>query len=215
MASTENADGMTEELKRHLISCENAMHTASQILAEHDFPRDTRTLTVIGFISVLIEHQESILLLIIHDNAGSASALVRPVVEGAFRALWINRSATDAEVKRFNETDAIGLTFDAVAVALDNAYGGDGMFQSLKTRTWKALNSFTHGGMHQIRRRFVKGELANDYSEEDLREITTLGTLVVLLTLSLFLERYGHDNSVNRIQNILKNFDPETGAFAS
>ncbi|HEX7730835.1 MAG TPA: hypothetical protein VF392_17525, partial [Terracidiphilus sp.] len=115
MASTENADGMTEELKRHLISCENAMHAASQILAGHDFPRDTRTLTVIGFISVLIEHQESILLLIIHGNTGSASALVRPVVEGAYRALWINRAATEAEVKRFNEADDIDLSFADIA----------------------------------------------------------------------------------------------------
>ncbi len=206
---------MTEDLKRHVICCENAMHTATQFLAEHDFPTDSRTLTVIGFISVLVEHQESILLLIIHGNAGSASALVRPVVEGAFRALWINRPATDAEVKRFNEKDAIDLKFADLAAALDNAYGGGGMFQSFRTRTWDPLNSFTHGGMHQIRRRFVKGEVANDYSEQDLREIATLVTLVVLLTISLFLEKHGHASSVNRIQNILRDFDPEMGASSS
>lgn len=206
---------MTEELKKHLICCENAMHTATQILAGHEFPTDPRTLTVIGFISVLVEHQESVLLLITHGNAGSASALIRPVVEGGFRALWINRPATDAEVKRFNEKDAIDLKFADVAVALDNAYGGGGMFQSFKTRAWDPLNSFTHGGMHQIRRRFVKGELGNDYSEGDIREITSLVTLVVLLAISLFLEKYGHESSVSRIQCLLKSFDPGAGASAS
>lgn len=212
--STEVPDAMTDELKRHLICCENAMHTATQLLAEHEFPTDPRTLTVIGFISVLVEHQESILLLIVHGNPGSASALVRPVVEGAFRALWINRPATDDEVMRFNDKDALNLKFADVASALDNAYGGCGMFQSFKTRTWGPLNSFTHGGMHQIRRRFANGDLANDYSEEDLREISTLVTLVALLTISLFLEKHGHASSVNRIQNILTDFDPGTGASA-
>lgn len=191
------------------------MHTATQILSRHEFPSDPRTLTVIGFISVLVEHQESILLLMIHGNAGSASALVRPVVEGAFRALWINRAATEAEVKKFNEKDAIDLSFEKLAAALDDAYGGDGMFQSFKTRTWKALNSFTHGGMHQIGRRFVKQEIANDYSEQDINEITTVVTLVVLLAISLFLEMHGHATSVNKIESVLKTFDPEMGAFAS
>ena len=213
--STETVDGMTEELKKHLICCENAMHSATQVLAQHAFPTDPRTLTVIGFISVLVEHQESILLLIVHGNTGSASTLVRPVVEGAFRALWINRAATDAEVKRFNERDVIDLKFGDVAAALDNTYGGSGMFQSFKTRTWGPLNSYTHGGMHQIWRRFNKGEVANKYSEEDIREITTLVTLVVLLTISLFLEKHGHASSVNRVRAILRGFDPEMGASAS
>jgi len=94
---------MTDDLKAHLIRCEKAVQSAKPILGKHGFPDDYRTVTVIGFISVLIEHQESVLLLVMHDNAGSAAALVRPIVEGAFRGLWINLPATDEEVKKFNE----------------------------------------------------------------------------------------------------------------
>src|SRR5258708_15299183 len=85
---------MTNKLKEHLIRCEKAMQFAKPILGEHGFPDDHRTVTVIGFISVLVEHQESVLLLVMHEKVGSASALVRPVVEGAYRAMWINLPAT-------------------------------------------------------------------------------------------------------------------------
>lgn len=105
-------------LKEHLIRCEKAMQSAKPILGRHGFPDDHRTVTVVGFVSALIEHQESILLLVIHENAGSASALVRPVVEGAYRALWINLPATNEEVEKFNEKDKIDLEFGEIAAVL-------------------------------------------------------------------------------------------------
>jgi hypothetical protein len=50
-----------------------------------------------------------------HEKVGSASALVRPVVEGAYRALWINLPAADEEVKKFNKKDTIDLEFGEIA----------------------------------------------------------------------------------------------------
>ena len=199
---------MTEELKDHLIRCEKAMQSAKPILGKHGFPTDNRTLSVIGFISVLIEYQESILLLVMHDQAGSASALMRPVVEGAYRALWINVPATDVEVEKFNKKDKIEPEFGAIATALDNTYGTEDFFQDFKTRSWKHLNSFTHVGMHQIGRRFVKHEVANNYIEEEIYEMTTSVTTIVLLTISFFLKRYGHTDSGDQIQALLTTYGP-------
>lgn len=68
------------------------MQSAKPILGKPSFPDDHRTVTVIGFISVLVEHQESVLLLAMNQKAGSP-VLVRPVVEAAYRALWINLPA--------------------------------------------------------------------------------------------------------------------------
>jgi hypothetical protein len=199
---------MVDNLREHLIDCEKAMQSAKPILAIHRFPADPRTLTVIGFISVLIEHQESILLLATHNLAGSASALFRPVVEGAYRALWINLPATDAEVKRFNEKDKIDPGFGDIAMALDNAYGMGDFFQDFKTRAWKHLNSYTHGGMHQIGRRFLKNEVANNYSEDEIYEMTTSVTTIVLLAISIFLKKHGHAASGDEIQNLLETYGP-------
>lgn len=199
---------MTEKLREHLIRCETAMQSVKPILAKHSFPTDPRTLTVIGFISVLVEHQESILLLVMHDKGGSASALVRPVVESAFRALWINFPATDADLKKFNEKDKIELEFGEIAAAIDNAYSTGDFFQDFKTRTWRCLNSYTHGGMHQIGRRFLKNELANNYSEEEIFEITTTVTTIVLLAISCFLKKHGHAGSGDQIQALMETYGP-------
>jgi Family of unknown function (DUF6988) len=199
---------MTGELKEHLIRCENAIQSAKAILSKQGFAGDSRTATVIGLVSWIVEHQESILLLVRNDKVGSASALVRPVVEGAFRALWINLPATDEEVKKFNEKDKIDLEFGAIATALDNAYDSGNLFQDLKTRTWKHLNSYTHGGMLQIGRRFLEHEVANNYSEEEIFEMTTTVTTIVLLTISSLLKRHGHIDSGNQVQALVETYGP-------
>jgi hypothetical protein len=200
---------VTKELREHLIRCEKAMQSAKPIIGEHAFPTDSRTLTVIGFISLLVEHQQSILLLVMHDYAGSATALARSVVEGAYRALWINLPATDEEVKKFNEKDQIHLGFGEIAAALDGAYRLEkGFFENFKTRTWKHLNSYTHGGMHQIGRRFNKNKVENNYSEEQMYEMTTTVTTIVLLAISIFIKRHGHAESGDRIQALLGTYGP-------
>jgi hypothetical protein len=199
---------MTNKLKEHLIRCEKAMQSAKPILGKHGFPADHRSVTVIGFISMLIEHQESVLLLVMHEKAGSASALVRPIVEASYRALWINLLATDEEVKKFNEKDKIDLEFGEIAEALDKGYGMGDFFQNFKTRAWKHLNSYTHGGMHQIGRRFVKHEVANNYPEHEIYEMTTTVTNIVLLAISLFLKRHGHADSGNEVQALLETYVP-------
>ncbi len=203
---------MTNKRKEHLIRCEKAMQFAKPILGEHGFPNDHRTISVIGFISVLIEHQESVLLLVMHEKVGSASALIRSVIEGAYRGMWINLPATDEEVKKFNEKDKIDLEFGEIAAALDKAYGMGNFFQDFKTRTWKGLNSYTHGGMHQIGRRFVKHEVANNYTEEEIYEMTTTVTTIVLLAISFLLKRHGHVDSGDKIQSLLETFGPVADA---
>jgi hypothetical protein len=200
---------MTNKLKEHLVRCGQVMQSAKPILEEHGFPDDHRTVTTVGLISVLVEHQESVLLLVMHETIGSAAALVRPVVEGAYRALWINLPATDEEVKKFNDKDRIDLEFGELSAALDKAYGMGNFFQEFKTRTWKHLNSYTHGGMHQIGRRFVKHEVTNNYSEEEIFEMTTTVTTIVLLAISLFLKRHGHIDSGDKIQALLETYRPE------
>jgi hypothetical protein len=199
---------LTETLKQHLIRCEKAMQSAKPILAKYGFPDDRRTVTVIGFISILVEHQESVLLLVMHEKPGSASALVRPVVEGAFRAMWINLPATDEEVEKFNQKDKIDLQFDGIAEALDKAYGGETFLHDFKKHAWKSLNSYTHGGMHQIGRRFVKHEVENNYNERELYEFTTTATTIVLLAISFFLKKQGHLDSGDEVQALISTYGP-------
>jgi len=205
---------MTEALKKHLARCEQAVQAAKPILAQHGFPDDRRTLTVIGFVSILIEHQEAILILVNHGLPGSAAALFRPVVEGSYRALFFNLPASDEQVNNFVVKDELPLKFGEIAAALDTAYGMDDFFQDFKNRSWGHLNSYTHGGMHQIGRRFLKGEVANNYPDAELYELTTSATTIVLLTISIFLKRHGHAESAARIDALMEKYGSQVGGLA-
>jgi len=141
-----------------------------------------------------------------HEKAGSAAALIRPIVEGAYRAMWVNLPATDDEVEKFNEKDKIDLEFGEIATALDKAYDMGSFFQNFKNQAWKHLNSYTHGGMHQIGRRFIKHEVANNYSKAEVYEVTTTVTTIVLLAISFFLKKHGHIDSRNEIQALLETY---------
>src|ERR1700722_907488 len=199
---------MTNELNEHLKRCENAIQSPKPILGKHAFPDDYRIVTVIGFISVLIEHQESVLLLIMQGMSGSAFALARPIVEGAYRGAWLNLPATDEEVKKFNEKDKMELGFGDIAAALDKAYDTGDFFENFKKRAWKALNSYTHGGMQQIGRRFTKHEVLNNYTEGEIYEITTTAKTLVLVLLSLFLKKNGNADSGKEIDALVETFGP-------
>lgn len=156
---------MTNTLREHMVKCEKAVQSAKPILGKHPFPDDYRTVTVIGFISIVIEHHEAVLLLIMREMVGSAFALGRPVVEGMYRGLWLNICATDAEVQRFIDRDEIRLTFGEIAAAIDPAHNTGDFFQDFKRRSWDALNSYTHSGMMQLGRRFTNHEVANSYTD--------------------------------------------------
>ncbi|MCU1301566.1 MAG: hypothetical protein JWQ87_1850 [Candidatus Sulfotelmatobacter sp.] len=199
---------MTRDIKEHLIRCENAMQSAKPILGKHSFPDDYRNMIVIGFISMLIEHQESALLLIMHNKVGSAFALGRPIVEGAYRGLWINGCATDEEIKKFRSKDKIDLEFGQIAVALDLGHKTGQVFQNLKKQAWKALNSYTHGGMLQLGRRFTKHQVINNYKDDEIYEMTTVVTMCVLLLISRFLARQSHSTDAKAIDDLMATFGP-------
>lgn len=180
---------MTPKLREHVVKCENAMQSVNPILGKLHFPDDYRTTLIVGFISILIEHQEAFLLLTIREMFGSAFALGRPIVEGMYRALWLNVCATEDELNRFMEKDEIRQTLAELAEAIDPAHNSGDLFQSLKKNAWKALNSYTHTGMLQIGRRFTKHEVINSYSEGEIYEMATTLTTCVLIVISRFLAK--------------------------
>ena len=202
------ANKMENKLREHLIRCEHAVQTAKPILGKHGFPDDYRTVTVIGFISTVIEHQESALLLVMHKKVGSAFALSRPIVEGTYRGLWINACATDEEVEKFNKGDKIDLTFGQIAAALDPAHNTGDFFQDFKNRSWTALNSYTHGGMLQLGRRFTKHEVVNNYREGEIYEMSTVVTTCVLILISRFLAKQGHAADATTVDDLLETYGP-------
>jgi hypothetical protein len=199
---------ITPKLGRHMVKCEHAIQSAKPILGRHEYPDDYRTTIVIGFISIVIEHHEAVLLLIMHGMVGSAFALGRPIVEGTYRGLWLNAVATDEELQRFIDKDEIKLSFQEITETLDPAHNTGDLFQELKNNAWKGLNSFTHTGMLQLGRRFTEHEVKNSYTEGQIYEITTALTTCVLILISRFLAKQNHPVEAKTVDALVETYGP-------
>jgi hypothetical protein len=196
------------QLSAHLVQLEQVVQAAKPLLGRYEYPDDYRTVTVIGFMAQIIEHQEAVLLLIDEDLVGSALALMRPVVEAMYRGLWIDKCATDEEVKRFIEKDEIEARFTTLAKAIDEKYETHGAFEGLKKRTWSLLNSLTHTGMHQLKRRFTAHDARPSYTEAQIIQATTTVTTCVLILISQFFASRNYRNESLEIENLLKSYGP-------
>ena len=53
-----------------------------------------------------------------------------------------------------------------------------------------------------------KHEVANNYTEKEIYEMTTTVTTIALLAISFFLKRHGHADSGDRIQGLLETYGP-------
>jgi hypothetical protein len=207
---------MTNGMREHLKQVEAAIQNAKPILEKHAAEynmQDKRTLMVLCFISQMFEHHEATLVLLMHDQIGSAFALARSVVEGVYRGLWINTGATDEEVERLARKDEIDLGMTALAQANDKTYrlgkNGD-FFQDFKKRSWDALNSYTHTGMMQLARRFTEHEFMPDYTEKQVVQITNALTTLVLMLAIYFLTVRGQKfiDGAKAIEELTRTYGP-------
>jgi len=207
---------MTNEMREHLKQIEAAIQNSKPILEKHaaDYNmQDKRTLMVLCFISQMFEHHEATLVLLAHDQIGSAFALARSIVEGVYRGLWINSGATDEQVERFAKKDEIDLGMTALAQANDKTYrlgkNGD-FFQDFKKRSWDALNSYTHTGMMQLARRFSEHEFKPDYTEKQVLQITTALTTLILMLAIYFLTVRGQKfiDAAKAIEELTRAYGP-------
>jgi hypothetical protein len=204
---------MTPEALGHLNQVEAAVQEAKRLLARHGYLDDRRTVIVIGFIDQIIEHHESMLLLLRNGKTGSAFALARSVVEGMYRGMWINFVATDVQIERFERTDEIGLNMTELACAIDAGYHAEDFFKDLKRRSWDALNSYTHTGMLQLGRRFREHNVEPSYTEAQIVEISTAVTTCVLLLVGKFLAVQNHADECRAAEALVGTYGPARQAM--
>ena len=167
--------------------------SAKAILGKYGFPDDYRTVTVVGFISCSLNTK----------NQSCCSSCTKKQV--------LHLLSLDRLLKE--RTERCGLTFLPRTNKSRHSTRRTGLawsyfFQDFKTRTWNHLNGYTHSGMQQIGRRFVRHEVVNNYTEEEIYQMTTTVTTIVLLTISFFLKRHGHLDSGNEIQVLLETYGP-------
>jgi hypothetical protein len=150
-----------------------------QMLKRHQYSTTTKSVMLLAYVDLALEHHAAIWLLRKRELFGSAFALVRPLYDIMLRALWIGAKATDEQVEQASRDD-----LDWVRIPLlddiKQAYFGeralndaelaqlaDKSFQDMRNLI-KVLHSYTHPGVRQLGRRFTAYQVKPNYSEGDI-----------------------------------------------
>ena len=158
-----------------------------------------------------MEHAIGAYLLMTQDLYGPGFSLHRPQFETLVRAVWLLHAATDKWVEKLSQpltvenakkADQTPMLRDMLE-QLDKSEAPAHLVQQLtqfRDVTWKALNSFAHGGIHPIART-IEG-YPPDLAIDAIRNSNALVTIAAQLTLIVADE----DPDLEPIREIVSEF---------
>ena len=174
-----------------------------ELLQRHYYPPDTKTAFLTGYVDIALEHHEAILLLIKSNLLGSAFALVRPLFDTMFRALWINKAADQSQIEEASRDKDIFPAMSQMLVEIDQSYSIDNFFQSFKGAKWRAMCSYAHSGSLQIARRFTNGDVKPSYKDTEILEVLNATNTAVLLLTRMFFVSMGCQREADETEKMM------------
>ena len=158
-----------------------------EMLHRQGYPSATKNILLLAYMDIAFEHNESIAVLIEKHLYGSAFALMRPLFDTLYRALWVNGCATEAQIEEIAENDSFkfpGVT--EMVEAIDRRYASERFFSDIKTESWEAMCSYTHSGLLQVSRRFVGQSVRPAYKDVEVLEVVNSTTAAIILLARMF-----------------------------
>jgi hypothetical protein len=110
-----------------------------------------RNRLVSSMLFVSLNHCDAIQLLSQRKNFASSYALLRPLFETTFRAIWLHRCASDDQVARCIKTDKWKGAWDLVQ-EIESYTGNAPLFSKMWEELRPFMHSFTHGGIQNAAR---------------------------------------------------------------
>jgi hypothetical protein len=170
----------------HEIRTAEEMRGSILATVPENFLGDTdEKLLVAGIFSLVMEHHGAILHLLKGGQFdGSAFALVRPLIEGAYRAHWIYACAKPDKVLRVKNGEDVYPGLINMATEVEKKTEAGGFFVAIAPYI-QVLHGYTHGGLEQLGRRFNSaGDVRPDYGDAEKIEIiraTTAHTVALAI----------------------------------
>lgn len=161
-----------------------------------------------NLLNISIEHSGSLKFLFNNGMSISALAIFRCQFESLVRAFWIGYAANDQQVELFNKElslenvekseklPMLSKMLDELEKINSPAHGVVLQLQEFKNYSWKALNSYTHAGMHATSR--SKNGFPVILAESSIRQSNNL-LLIALQMLIIF----SHSPEQQKIVHIL------------
>jgi hypothetical protein len=132
---------------------------------------ERRVLLAVSCYDIVIEHHFGIATLLQSRISGSAFALVRPLFETFVRGIWLRHCATEKQIASY-VSDKLDLKFWQLLQAVESVDGfQEGVLSDLKKSAWRAMNSYTHGGIQQAGRRISGDYIEPHFSSDENDEV--------------------------------------------
>src|ERR1017187_4742778 len=178
--------------------------TMHQFIADQlagKYPDDDRRTLFAAFVSLAQSHHEAILVLTGQERLiGSAFALFRPMVEVAYRGLFVAFLAEPAQVEKIKRGGEPYGYFNDLAASLDNVFNTGGLFIQYAGEAWKMLNGLTHGGLEQLTRRIGEdGVLGAHFDPADIANLLSSSTSLLTRTVIPFLQVMQRDEAAHSV----------------
>jgi|SRR3990172_1115412 len=160
---------------------------------------DDRSRLAASLLDMAHEHHKAIVLLIVHKLTGSAFALIRLLFESYIRGVWLHRSASQVEIAAF-KAEKLDKKFKDLVSAVETLDGFEsGVLSDTQKRSWKALNSFTHGGFAQAVRRITEKTIEANYDTDEIIEALRFSRALGFLTAIAVADLAGNVKLANDV----------------
>jgi hypothetical protein len=204
---------MSEQKLDALLKRTATLHEAVQTHVSDLFPVEDRRSTVAFQAGLLsLEHAIAAVALIDIELQASAYALMRPQYESLVRGIWLLYAASDNWVEKLGEP----LTMEAAKRANEGPMLADmlknleasstapqfivGQLKEFRDVTWKALNSYAHGGLHPLAR------TATGYPAQLTYDVVRNSNAIVAMTTQLLSVLTGDPSQMEPIRRLHVDF---------
>ena len=200
-----------------LTEYKNCTHSCWSLTQDLPLPGDDRTRLSAGLLQLAQEHHASIVILIQHQQYGSAFALLRPLYEAYVRGVWLARVASEREFSRFQRDENFSLKDLASKVSVLPTFDGTN-FAGLAGRALNAMHSYTHNGYRASARRQSSDAIEPSYEVAEIREVLEFAQLFGVLATAEILEQatnvenFRVDKMQALVQGIKTRYSSDSGA---
>jgi hypothetical protein len=153
---------------------------------------------------ICLDHAKGVVVTLENKLHASSYALIRPLFESFVRAAWIQHCACDSEISYVKKKDKFKLSFEEMLKAVEKERQWEKTLSQVKQSAWKAMNSYTHGGIQLVGRRLNENFIEHNEDEEELIGILQFVCIISFLTLSeMFGMSTGFDKENEFLANLL------------
>ena len=204
---------MTEEILLQLIERTATFHERVQQHVQTLTPYpDVRFITAFQSGLLSLEHAVSALILFEQGLFSSAIALTRPQFESLVRGIWLLHAASENWVtklsepltmesaKRANEGEGLAEMLKQLEANPDAPAGIVAQLREFKEVAWKAMSSYTHGGLHPLSRTM------NGYPAQLIYDVIRNGNAVVALSAQLLAILSGNPQNMAPVRQMHTDF---------